>query len=299
MIVGYTGTPGSGKSYAVVETVIAKAAREGRTVCSNVHGLNLAAIGGDVRIFEGRDTLTPEFWPNREGTGWCPNGSVIVVDEVGIIWSHERLAPAIVNAFREHRHYTGPGGENVEIHLVTQNHTDYPRAIKGLIETLYDFKRLSALGLSKSYRCNVYGGGAPLAKSLISQVTGKYKKEVFDLYSSTANNASVVTTSSRVTAGLKKKLILLGLAFALLIVGLFTVVTFFRPHKVSGPSASAPAASSSSPAGSSAVIPATVPRADLGKCFGIVVINGVRNVVCENGFESPSSVPAVVASAGI
>jgi zona occludens toxin (predicted ATPase) len=291
MITGHVGTPGSGKTFNAVETVVKRFSDAGRTVCTNIHGIQPAKIGGDVRIFCNEQTLEAGFWPNRQGDGWCPNGSVIVFDELGLAWGDVKLPSFVIAAFREHRHFTGPNGENVEIHLLTQSALDFPRAIRGLIEVTYHYKKLSALNASKTFRWVAYQGYSPLSKNEVSRGVGKYKPAIFDLYSSTANSASVEPDKGRILGGLRSKLALVAVAVVLLIVGGARLVGFFS----NSPEASAPQRSNLG------VIAAPVPRLESGKmgaCFGAVVLNGVRYAVCEKGLESPSSEPAVMLNAG-
>jgi zona occludens toxin len=192
MISAYTGLPGSGKSYNVVEHVILPALREGRTVVSNLpmHEDRLAEAIPDadfrsVTLERIRDTpsLIDEL---------CPPGAVCVFDELWRLWPAGEKVNRIPEEFKsflaEHRHRVDKEGRSMQIVLVTQDLAQVAAFARQLVEQTLIHTKLGHLGAKGSFKVNICHGAvtglvAPESRGLTTRL-GKYKPEVFRFYRS-------------------------------------------------------------------------------------------------------------------
>jgi len=190
-ITAYTGLPGHGKSYGVIENVIAPACKAMRTVYTNIpcntdvflKRFGIAPVFFDVReIIENKNWFSEVFEP----------GSLFVVDECWRLWPAGLTANKIEEKhkefFAEHRHLVGDSGHSTEIVLVTQDLAQIASFMRNLVETTFRVTKLSKVGGSKLYRVDVYSGpvtgpAPPIAKRE-REIPGKFKKEVYELYKS-------------------------------------------------------------------------------------------------------------------
>lgn len=193
-IIAYTGLPGHGKSYSVVENVVIPALKQGRVVAHNLE-LNLAALAIVCeREVESLLLQIPkdDTSPDRLVT-LCPFGAVIVIDEVWRYWGAGLKASEVprdqVAFFKEHRHRVGPDGRATEIVVIDQElGSGVARFIRDLVEITFIHQKLSAVGASGRYTVDVYtraqNAGAPKKSNHIRKMIGKYKPEVWNCYNS-------------------------------------------------------------------------------------------------------------------
>jgi zona occludens toxin len=184
-IVAYTGWPGSGKTYTVVEHVILPALEKGRRICTNIE-LNI----DDPRIAK-FDVKDIQENPDAVNTVFQP-GDVVVIDEAWRLWPSGLKASAIEEThkslFAEHRHRVGEDGNSMEIVLVVQDLSMMAAFTRNLVDETFRSTKLSAIGLKKGYRIDIYQGGVtgqkPPKSQLIRQINGKYKESIYKLYKS-------------------------------------------------------------------------------------------------------------------
>lgn len=191
-ITAYVGLPGAGKSYGVVEHQILPALRAGRHVVTNIP-LHADAIRKDI------STGTIDVFPldvvlaePRRISEFAVPGCVLVIDE---LW---RLFPAGVQANKvpesyksllaEHRHMVNAAGDSMQIVFVTQDLGQVAAFARQLVEQTFRITKLSHVGMSGRYRVDVYHGvvtghAPPVAKRL-REMTGRYRKEVYQYYQS-------------------------------------------------------------------------------------------------------------------
>lgn len=190
-IIAYSGLPGSGKSYSVVENVILPALKDGRTVAHNLT-LNLAAIAVVVDGFHpsqlveiSRDCTPAELIKK------CPPGAVIVVDEVWRYWPAGTKANEVpqdeLKFFKEHRHRVGEDGKASEIVIIDQDiQTGVPAFLRSLIEITYLHEKMSKVGAKGRFRVDVYSRAQSAMKpskgALLRKMAGKYKPEIWNCY---------------------------------------------------------------------------------------------------------------------
>lgn len=188
-ITAYTGLPGHGKSYGVVENVIIPAAKEGRAIYTNIP-LNLDEFGKryNVRpfIFDVDDyAKNPQLWDD------VPPGTLFVLDEVWRVWpvgtTAKQMPESQKSFLAEHRHRVDDIGRSIEIVLVTQDLAQVASFVRQLVETTFRVTKLTKVGASKAYRVDVYSGcrtGSPPIKSRDREIPGIFKKDIYQLYQS-------------------------------------------------------------------------------------------------------------------
>lgn len=190
-ITAYTGLPGHGKSYGVVENVICKALKEKRTIYTNI------PINADVCLerfafapnqFHIQEIIDNPLW----WTEVFEPGAIIVIDEVWRLWPNGLKAASIRNEDKsflaEHRHMVGESGHSTEIVLVTQDLAQIANFARNLVETTFRVVKLSKVGFDKKFRVDVYSGPVtgpnPPISRRDSEIHGTFHAKVYELYQS-------------------------------------------------------------------------------------------------------------------
>lgn len=198
-IYAYTGLPGSGKSYSVVEHQIIPALKSGRRVVTNV------ALKFDVLRKEFPNAELVEFPSQKVAADpasiyeYVEPGSVLVLDEVWRLFPAGLKANHVPEAFRkllaEHRHMVNAAGDSCQIVLVTQDLAQISAFARQLVEQTFRTVKLTSVGLSKQYRVDVYNGPAtgpnPPESSRIRQIFGSFNSSVWDYYESHTMSVNV------------------------------------------------------------------------------------------------------------
>jgi zona occludens toxin len=200
-IIAYSGLPGSGKSYSVVENVILPALKDGRTVAHNLT-LNLPAIAVVVEGFHPAQLIEiPRDCTPQELITKCPPGAVIVIDEVWRYWPAGTKANEVPQAelkfFKEHRHRVGDDGKASEICIIDQDiQTGVPAFLRSLIEITYLHEKMSKVGAKGRFRVDVYARAQSAMKpskgALLRKMAGKYRPEVWNCYISHTQSTSKI-----------------------------------------------------------------------------------------------------------
>ena len=191
-VVAYTGLPGSGKSYSVVEHQIVPALQAGRKVVTNLP-MRLEEV--DARGWRGElvelplDVVIAE--PHKILEYTTP-GCLLIIDEAWKIFPQgmqaNKVAPEYGRLLAEHRHMVDAGGNSVQIVLVVQDLANIAAFARRLVENTFVTTKLSFVGLSGSFRVDVFHGAQTGATPPVSQrlrmITGRYRKEVYALYKS-------------------------------------------------------------------------------------------------------------------
>src|SRR6185369_11439339 len=191
-VVAYTGLPGHGKSYGVVEHVIVPALRADRVVVTNIP-LNRAALDAEM---PGANVLPFDIDAIEKSPGLiavaAPPGAVVVIDEAWRLWPQGMQGNKVPEPFRaflaEHRHMVDSLGKSQQIVLVTQDLQQVASFARALVEETFRVRKLSALGSTKRFIVDVYRGPvtghAPPDKKRVRQIPGKYRAEVWRFYDS-------------------------------------------------------------------------------------------------------------------
>lgn len=205
----YTGVPGSGKTHALVADVIVPALAKGRRVVTNVAGIkpdetvNFAlgfsdsGVVGELVTFDGFATVEPGFFPDPDhldtSASFCRAGDLFVMDEVRLYWpARGKFAPEVMRFMRFHRHWVDERGVSTDIVLATQMLGDIHLDVRGLTERTFKFKKLTTQGLPERYVWSSWEGSAQRKGEAILNGSGKYRSEIFELYSSFQGGADGV-----------------------------------------------------------------------------------------------------------
>ncbi|MCG7200885.1 hypothetical protein MD273_14205 [Marinobacter pelagius] len=242
-IVGYSGLPGSGKSYGVVENVIIPALESGRHIITNIP-LKLGRLSDDypqgrVTTFDNKEAEDdPGFFDLEKH----PPGVIWIIDEAWRFWKSGMKAVNIPQCqkefFTEHRHCVGEDGRTNEIVLVTQDLAQLCAFVRGLVEETYRATKLTAIGQRNKYRVDVYMGAATGQKpgQPMRQLYGSYKPEIYQYYKSHTRNKTDFAAGMEEKADdranvLKHPLIKFGIpaALAIVVFSVFKVMAYLNP----------------------------------------------------------------------
>jgi zona occludens toxin len=190
-IAAYTGLPGHGKSYGVVENVIKSALEKKREVFTNIPMNSdecLKRFGMTVTQFKTDDIIeNPNWWSEVFNPG-----AVIVIDELWRLWPSGLNAKNVRDEDKaflaEHRHLVGENGQSTEVIFVTQDLSQIANFARSLVETTFRVTKLSKVGMDNRFRVDVYFGPVTGASPPVSkrdrEIHGKFKKETYALYKS-------------------------------------------------------------------------------------------------------------------
>lgn len=187
----YTGMPGHGKTYGVVEHVIIPSLKQGRHVVTNIP-LEVDALLGE---FGGTIAqLPPDWFERRDLSELAPNGCVLVLDELWRRWpkGQKTNAAALEDKalLAEHRHRVDEKGQSMRVVLVTQDLEQIATWVTLLVETTYRIVKKS----KKYYRVDIYRGAAkgqrPPKTALLRQTAGTFKPTVWCYYKSATQSAT-------------------------------------------------------------------------------------------------------------
>lgn len=189
MIIGFSGTPGSGKTYEAVRKILDNL-RMGRVVYTNIDGMfdpecqemikNVCEIS-DLALTRQLRQLhqeeLAEFWLHLEP------GCLIVFDEIQKVFSSREWQTSKNNQFAfwasTHRH------QGFDLVLITQAIERVDSAVRSLLEWTYVFRKVNFFGsaVQKSYLCYSYAGDDSSGPALKKSVR-RYDSAVFLCYKS-------------------------------------------------------------------------------------------------------------------
>jgi len=197
-ITAYTGLPGSGKSYGVVENVILPALKSGRRIFTNIP-LNADLVEknypGLVTQFTSAEILeNPDWFQNV-----FQSGATLVIDECWRVWAAGLKANNMTDAHKgflaEHRHMVGSDGQSTEVVYVTQDLAQIASYPRSLVETTYRAVKLGSVGANNKFRIDVYQGAVtgqrPSESLRLRQMFSSYKPDVYCWYKSQTMSQSV------------------------------------------------------------------------------------------------------------
>lgn len=244
-IVGYSGLPGSGKSYGVVENVVIPALEAGRHIITNIP-LKLGRLSddypkGQVTMFDNKEAEDdPGFFDLERH----PAGVIWIIDEAWRFWKSGMKATNIPQCqkefFTEHRHNVGPDGRTNEIVLVTQDLAQLCAFVRSLVEETYRAEKLSALGMKNSYKVQVFLGAATGQKpgKPMRTLQGTYKPEIYQYYKSHTRNKTDFAAGMEEKADDRANIwktpffrIVMPLAIVIMGFSLYNVWAYFNPDE--------------------------------------------------------------------
>lgn len=240
----YSGRPGSGKSYSVVENVVLPTLREKRHIVTNMP-LDLEALQNDfdtslIHLLSmdrnQQDQLNLEHYEEYRG-------AVFIIDEAWRYWPSDARVSSfpehVRSFFTEHRHFVGSDGRTTEIVLVCQSLQQLSPFIRELVDTTYITSKLDKVGRKGNYRVDIYSGPQSLTRAnyldLIRQAMGRYKKSVFKYYKSHTKNDTQFTAGTEEIVDKRNNvwnspMLKFGLPIAVVVFlyGGYQLATFFR-----------------------------------------------------------------------
>ncbi|TWH71295.1 zona occludens toxin [Azomonas agilis] len=243
----YTGLPGHGKSYGVVEHVIIPSLKQNRHVVTNIP-LDIDALLMD---FGGTVEQLPEDWFERPDLAeLAPSGCVLVLDELWRRWPNGMKASEALLTDKallaEHRHRVDKQGRSMRVVLVTQDLAQIASWVRQLVETTYRMVKKS----KKLFRVDIYRGAVtgprPSQAALTRQTAGKFRAEVYRYYQSATQSQSGAVGDESTADGRASILKSWGLWALIGIVvfggffGVRGVSQFFSPPTVQQPVAAKP-----------------------------------------------------------
>lgn len=251
----FSGKPGSGKSYGVVQNVILPAVAEGRTIVTNLPlSDKFYAEFPDAKVTQFGEKVDEGFWDINKH----PRGCIFVIDEAWRYWptgiKSSNIPEPEKEFFTKHRHVVGDDGKTSEIVLVTQDGSQLCAFIRNLVQTSYVSKKHAALGAKNHYRVDIYDGcatGPEPRLQIVRQLHGKYKSEVYQYYVSHTENQTTFDGGMEVAVDDRGNIFKSGLfkyglplALAFFVYGVYHLYSFFTPPVASDtPVAEAPTAS--------------------------------------------------------
>lgn len=189
MIICFSGTPGSGKTYEAVVKIIDNL-RLGRVVYTNIDGFDdpaclemIKTVTGfgdyelSTHLFYLAEHQVKEFWKH------CKPKSLIIIDEVHKFFSSRNWQKAENQAFSNwastHRHY------GYDVVLLTQDIEKIDSHVRSLVEWTYYFRKVNFLGSSvkRKYICYSYIGSEHKGRALGKNVR-TYNPKIFLCYKS-------------------------------------------------------------------------------------------------------------------
>lgn len=190
MITVYSGTPGAGKSYSAVKTIIDNL-RLGRTIYTNVEGLDIPECKRMIQTVTGLDDYeigtrlnfmsyhhVPEFWKHVKG------GALIVLDELQKVFSNREWQTEKNKEFSSwastHRHH------GFDLIIITQSVERIDAAVRALVEWTYVFRKVNFFGsfVKNSFLCYSYAGDDCGGKPVCPPQRRVYDRRIFDCYNS-------------------------------------------------------------------------------------------------------------------
>lgn len=189
MIIGFAGTPGSGKTYEAVKKITDNL-QLGRVVFTNIDGMSDPECLEMIKAYCGlsdlalakqlhflRDDQLADFWMH------IVPGCLVVLDEVQKVFSSREWQSAKNNAFASwastHRH------NGFDVVLISQAVERIDSAVRALLEWTYVFRKVNFFGgaVQKKYLCYAYGGDDTGAEPLKKTVRS-YDQKIFRCYKS-------------------------------------------------------------------------------------------------------------------
>jgi zona occludens toxin len=296
-----TGVMGSGKTFEGTASILIPAIHAGRDVVTNIDGINEEKIHaylvsekkaditklGHVRHVKNEDITAPNFFPDEEEPdrpSIVKGGDLVMIDEAWRFWgtgAGTKISQEHMQSFRMHRHYVHPETKvSCDICLMVQSIGDLNRSIRAVVEMTLVMTKLKTIGMSKSYRVEMYEGGRTVKSSKFETYVKRYDKKIFPLYQSYAGGAGSEKAMDKRQNVLKNPRLWLiaGGMLILCSVSIYYVWWFFKGRMApepAKPTATAPSASSASTASQPA---ASSPSrsAETFRIAGEVTINGER-----------------------
>lgn len=209
----YIGTMGAGKSYEVVKSVIVPALKAGRTVVTNVDGLNVDRLMDLTGCAEEQivswtneqfadETNYPQM-SKPELSYKMPLGALLVIDEAYTSFGTEKgqVTDRMVEFIRTHRHFVDPKTKvATDVVMISQDVMGLSTRVRNVAEFVYRVRSMKFIPfMKKRYSFVAYSSAKFSKQTMLRAETRRYEPWVFKLYASYKSGAGarqVLTDSS-------------------------------------------------------------------------------------------------------
>lgn len=235
MIIFHEGLPRSGKSYEACAYQIIPALKEGRTVLTNLDGINVekfSELTGIPAAFLAAHLISfydPDIEEQKkqllEKAG---KDQLIVIDEIQDLFPSDRqkLGTDWMTFITQHGH------EGRDILLMGQDRRDCHAIWRRRIQRVFTFNKLSAVGKENSYHWACFEATRPERYKEVNSGVRKYEPQYFGLYKSHTDGTGNKDNHKDDRANLLKNKKLIGgvvLAFVFAGLAINHLVGFFNP----------------------------------------------------------------------
>jgi zona occludens toxin len=228
----YVGPPGSGKTYNAVESVAVPAAKAGRTILTNIKGIDPELWSQELGCDPEKIIVVDEDWFRDEAhypvlsnkellLGGIPNGALVLIDEAYTVFPTDSGAVTArqIEWVRTHRHFVSDDGIATDLVLISQDVMSIHPRVRSVVEYVSAVRNLRHIGMGKRFRVDVFSSWRMNKGTAVGQTFHRYDKAIFRLYKSfeATGAAKVVMTDKKQRAIKPKHLIFLACAVGLLI----------------------------------------------------------------------------------
>lgn len=247
----YTGPMKMGKSYEIVRKVMVPAFCSGRTIVTNVRGVDQALWEsrlspdkgcefGKIIVVDDEffldDTVYPVFSKNMiMDAGRIPGGALVVIDEAYNVFGsgnrdpefegqkpQKMVTPRMVKWVLMHAHSTDDKGRCADIVMVAHDLALLAPRIRTVSETVFAVRNMRFLhgAFASKYRVIAYSSWRCTVTSQLSREIKKYDPEIFKLYKASDSKAGATTLFKGAAVAMSNKFLFLGAAcIAMMIYG--------------------------------------------------------------------------------
>lgn len=304
----YVGVPRSGKSYLIIKQVIVPAIAEGRTVVTNLDGVNESAIHlflikekklasdrlGKIVTVKDEDWRTGHCFPSADSgiETTIHGGDLVCIDEAQMFWGYgDKLSQLHLEFLTQHGHYVDPETKRCcDVVLATQDLRLINRKALGVVDKTFKVERKDEMGMGQTFIVSTFSGASLSRSNFIAcTLPEKYDKRYFDFYHSFSGGQGVVASvdsNSNIFKSKKYRWAAL-IVLLLLIYSVTSLMSFFgkaktEPLKVAPgqtvpPAGSSPAHREASPSAPPA------PAESLWQVVGFYRFNGNLYITLRRG----------------
>lgn len=229
----YAGPMKMGKTYEVVAQVMIPAYQAGRTIVTNVRGVdpeywaahlrpNTPDRAGSIVVvddaFFSDETVFPQYdKKNVRDPGQIPPGALVVIDEAYNVFGSERglVTARMLKWVMMHGHFASDEGVCADVVMVAQDLSLLSPKVRNVAEAVYWVRNLRFIHprLGRRYRVTAYSSWRMTAAQLLGRKVKSYSDRIFPFYKSTSHSAGRLAVTDAGSSALSPKmLILAGLA---------------------------------------------------------------------------------------
>jgi len=258
------GPPGSYKSFSIVQNVVIPALQQGRTVCTNIRGLDdieriKSAMAIDVpaeaRLIAIKHDSDEGFEYMAKFFQWAPPGALIVMDEGQRVYptrlktlavfdtpdseketldSGVQRPSTVENAFDQHRHM------NWDIYISTTNIGKIHKEVRAVAEYAYRHREMSGVvpwwkNSWREFKHDAETSGKSVSHYIGTPVRRNADPRVFECYQSTATGQAKGSSENKSIFSDSKLRVLLGFIACVVVWFFYNLVKVVEHYSDSEP----------------------------------------------------------------